>query len=117
MPFVSRTRATLRRAEFGFLGVIVITRVQTPRFCGAPRSAGVFVFDFWTERPLRTSWLTVGMNSLQRFPDTTKAGGAGPCQPEEDGSKDPRAVKRAEPASFHAFGQVQAVSRPAAFAF
>ena len=36
MPFVSRTRATLRSAEFGFFGVIVETRVQTPRFCGAP---------------------------------------------------------------------------------
>ncbi len=46
MPLVRRTRATLRRAEFGFLGVTVYTRVQTPRFCGAPRSAGVFVFAF-----------------------------------------------------------------------
>src|SRR5437868_433089 len=43
MPLVSRTRATLRSAEFGFLGVTVYTRVQTPRFCGAPRSAGVLV--------------------------------------------------------------------------
>jgi len=55
MPFVSLTRATLRRAEFGFFGVTVKTRVQTPRFCGAPRSAGVFVFAFGTERPFRTS--------------------------------------------------------------
>ena len=44
MPFVSRTRATFRSAEFGFFGVVVYTRVQTPRFCGAPPSAGVFVF-------------------------------------------------------------------------
>jgi hypothetical protein len=29
--FVSRTRATLRSAEFGFFGVVVYTRVQTPR--------------------------------------------------------------------------------------
>jgi hypothetical protein len=35
MPLVSRTRATLRRAEFGFFGVAVYTRVQTPRRCGA----------------------------------------------------------------------------------
>ena len=35
MPFVSRTRATLRSAEFGFFGVVVYTRVQTPRRCGA----------------------------------------------------------------------------------
>ena len=34
MPLVSRTRATLRSAEFGFFGVVVYTRVQTPRFCG-----------------------------------------------------------------------------------
>src|ERR687888_445912 len=60
MPFVSRTRATLRSAEFGFLGVAVYTRVQTPRFCGAPRRAGVFVFAFGAWRPFRTSWFTVG---------------------------------------------------------
>ena len=35
MPLVSRTRATLRSAEFGFFGVVVYTRVQTPRRCGA----------------------------------------------------------------------------------
>jgi hypothetical protein len=32
-----------------------MTRVQTPRLCGAPASAGVFVFVFMTFRPLRTS--------------------------------------------------------------
>ena len=55
MPLVSRTRATFRSAEFGFFGVTVKTRVQTPRFCGAPRSAGVLVFAFGAERPFRTS--------------------------------------------------------------
>jgi hypothetical protein len=55
MPFVSRTRATFRRAEFGFFGVVVYTRVQTPRFCGAPRSAGVFIFAFGATLPFRTS--------------------------------------------------------------
>jgi hypothetical protein len=55
MPFVSRTRATFRSAEFGFFGVCVITRVQTPRFWGAPRRAGVFIFALGVERPLRTS--------------------------------------------------------------
>ena len=39
MPLVSRTRAILRSAEFGFFGVIVRTCVQTPRFCGAPAHA------------------------------------------------------------------------------
>src|SRR5438445_13363602 len=65
MPEVRRTRATFRRAEFGFFGVTVKTRVQTPRFCGAPRSAGVFVFDLGATRPFRTSWLTVGIVSFE----------------------------------------------------
>ena len=44
-PLVSRTRATLRSAELGFLGVVVYTRVQTPRFCGLDLSAGAFSFS------------------------------------------------------------------------
>src|ERR671930_1692390 len=69
MPLVSRTRATLRSAEFGFFGVTVYTRVQTPRFCGAPRSAGVFVLDVTLTRGFRTSWLIVGMRrETLRFP-------------------------------------------------
>jgi hypothetical protein len=36
MPLVRRTRQTLRSAEFGFFGVVVYTRTQTPRFCGQP---------------------------------------------------------------------------------
>src|SRR5438552_6076758 len=64
MPFVRRTRAILRSAEFGLRGVVVETRVQTPRFCGAPASAGVLIFAFFLARPLRTSWLTVGMLRL-----------------------------------------------------
>src|SRR3954452_11373803 len=70
MPLVSRTRQTLRRAEFGFFGVVVYTRVHTPRFCGAatfflrplpdlrPGVASFLVFGW---RPLRTSWEVVGM--------------------------------------------------------
>jgi hypothetical protein len=34
MPFVRRTRATLRSAEFGFFGVDVKTLTHTPRFWG-----------------------------------------------------------------------------------
>src|SRR4030042_5268405 len=60
MWFVSRTRATLRSAEFGFLGVEVKTRTHTPRFCGDPWSAGLSVFERSLLRPTRTSWLTVG---------------------------------------------------------
>jgi small subunit ribosomal protein S12 len=40
-PLTSRTRATLRSAEFGFFGVRVITCRQTPRRCGAPQRRGV----------------------------------------------------------------------------
>jgi hypothetical protein len=30
----SLTRATFRKAEFGFFGVMVLTNKHTPRFCG-----------------------------------------------------------------------------------
>src|SRR5438270_7134619 len=53
--FVNRTRATFRSAEFGFFGVCVNTRVQTPRRWGAPASAGVLVFAFCAVRPFLTS--------------------------------------------------------------
>src|ERR1700712_1215401 len=70
MPPEMRMRATLRSAEFGFFGVVVYTRVQTPRRCGAatfflrplpdfkPGVASFFVFGL---RPLRTSWDVVGI--------------------------------------------------------
>src|ERR671929_1447009 len=61
---VSRTRATLRSAEFGFLGVVVYTRVHTPRRCGLPFSAAVLVFASLSSRPLRTSCWMVGMDQL-----------------------------------------------------
>jgi hypothetical protein len=35
----------LRSAEFGFFGVVVYTRVHTPRFCGLALSAGTFDFQ------------------------------------------------------------------------
>src|SRR5690606_4172169 len=60
-PLVRRTLATLRRAEFGFLGVVVYTRVQTPRRCGQFSSAGLLLLARLTSRGLRTSWLMVGM--------------------------------------------------------
>ena len=60
MLLVSLTRATLRMAEFGFLGVVVNTRVQTPRFCGQESRAGDLLLYFLGVRPFRTSWLTVG---------------------------------------------------------
>src|SRR6476469_10650123 len=78
MPFVRRTRAILRRAEFGFFGVMVRTCRQTPRFWGAPgietwrcrrlfqflRMAGALIFEILRLRPWRTSWLIVGTKTL-----------------------------------------------------
>src|SRR6185369_11113763 len=55
IPFVSRTRATLRSAELGFFGVVVYTRWHTPRRCGLPLRAGVLVFETLSCRPLRTN--------------------------------------------------------------
>src|SRR3954454_21606771 len=58
---VRRTRATLRRAEFGFFGVVVYTRVHTPRRCGDPFRAGVLVLSILSCRPLRTNCWIVGI--------------------------------------------------------
>jgi hypothetical protein len=55
MPLESRTRATLRSAEFGFFGVLVYTRVQTPRRWGEPLSAGVLLLVNFVDRPRRTN--------------------------------------------------------------
>jgi hypothetical protein len=60
-PFVSRTLQTLRSAELGFFGVVVYTRVQTPRFWGQLLSAGTLLLVRMASRGLRTSWLMVGM--------------------------------------------------------
>src|SRR3954468_15753373 len=70
MPLVSRTRATLRSAEFGFFGVWVKTRTQTPRFCGLTCNAGLFVLVTIFLRPWRTSWLIVGI---------ARTGDSSPC--------------------------------------
>src|SRR3954471_12960615 len=96
MPLVRRTRATLRSAEFGFFGVVVYTRVQTPRRWGEPFNAGVLVFSTLSSRPLRTSWLIVGMGGLDLLPALGRAlkvcfravvpGGAGPARASRPGS-------------------------------
>src|SRR5689334_4713420 len=82
MPLVRRTRAILRSAEFGFLGVMVRTTVQTPRFCGAPLSwrirrclyvfnvyisAGALLLTFLDWRPLRINWLVVGTCASEKI--------------------------------------------------
>jgi len=77
----SLTRATLRKAEFGFFGVMVVTLVQTPRLNGEPPAivfllrfktlktvcmAGDFDFFFVNFLPFLTSWLTVGIMIAKR---------------------------------------------------
>src|SRR3954454_23973983 len=62
---LSFTRATLRSAEFGFLGVVVYTRVHTPRRWGLPFSAGVLVLLVFAWRPFRTSCWIVGTGFLR----------------------------------------------------
>src|SRR5262252_10312391 len=76
IPLVSRTRATLRSAEFGFLGVVVYTRVHTPRFCGLDCSAGAPVLFFCGRRPCRTSWLKVGTVNPRKFFDRGNSAGS-----------------------------------------
>src|SRR5579871_503584 len=61
---VSRTRATFRSAEFGFFGVVVYTRVHTPRRCGLPLSAGVLVLPVFAWRPFRTNCWMVGIRAF-----------------------------------------------------
>lgn len=72
--FVSLTRATFRRAELGFLGVMVNTFVHTPLFRGqgiatalffrllkVKLRAGDFVFLAVFLRGLLINWLIVGI--------------------------------------------------------
>ena len=63
-PLVSRTLATFRIAELGFLGVRVYTCKQTPRLNGQLSSALDADLFFTLARPLRTSWLIVGIKNL-----------------------------------------------------
>src|SRR3954451_15275076 len=86
MPPEMRTRATLRRAEFGFLGVVVYPRVHTPRRCGAATfflrplphfRPGVDRFFGSGVRPLRMSWLVVGRRRRML------AGTLGPARPDQ----------------------------------
>src|SRR3954467_13233232 len=97
MPFVSRTRHTLRRAEFGFLGVVVYTRVHTPRRCGAATfflrplpvlRPGVASFLVFGVRPLRTSWEVVGMRTAET--SGARAGRTGLAIPADPGGRRPR---------------------------
>jgi hypothetical protein len=59
-PLVSLTRATLRKAEFGFLGVEVYTRVHTPLLWGELFRAGVDIFLIIFFLPFLINWVMVG---------------------------------------------------------
>jgi hypothetical protein len=59
---VMRTRATLRSAEFGFFGVVVNTRVQTPRRWGA---ATCFLRPLPDFRPGVESFLGLALRPLR----------------------------------------------------
>src|SRR5579862_219940 len=94
-PFVRRTLATLRNAEFGFFGVRVITCTQTPRRCGQFASAGDFDFTVAFLRPFRTSWLIVGI--LKKFGGRLKKtppGGISPSGCGEANYKDNRSPRK-----------------------
>src|SRR5215217_9569230 len=95
---VSRTRQTLRRAEFGFFGVVVYTRVQTPRRWGAATRflrplpdfrPGVASFFFGAWRPLRTSWEVVGIRRSRLAPLTLLPGRPAPRTARCTGGRSP----------------------------
>jgi hypothetical protein len=58
---VRRTFATFLRAEFGFLGVVVYTRVHTPRRWGQLSSALDLLFARMISLPFLTSCCIVGI--------------------------------------------------------
>src|SRR5262245_44575409 len=82
-PFESRTRATLRSAEFGFLGVCVETRMHTPRRCGHFIRSRALIFFCLIARPRRTSCWMVGISSLTRARTFTAQ--THPCPPVDRG--------------------------------
>src|SRR4051812_32729459 len=61
LPFERRTRAIFRSAEFGFLGVMVLTCRQTPRFCGQATRSLTLLIRGRDRRGFLMSWLIVGM--------------------------------------------------------
>jgi len=65
-PLVKRTLATFRIAEFGFLGVVVYTRVQTPRLCGHESKAADLLFLVMVTLPFRTNCAIVGINFYKK---------------------------------------------------
>src|SRR6187200_2107633 len=89
-----RTRATLRSAEFGFFGVVVYTRVHTPRRWGA---ATFFLRPLPDFRPGVASFLVLGCRPLRISCDVVgmRAGMvATPMRPEPRRERPPGAPSR-----------------------
>src|SRR5690606_17614949 len=63
-PLVNLTLATFRMAEFGFLGVVVYTRVQTPLRWGHESKATDLLFLVIVALPFRTNCEIVGIKFL-----------------------------------------------------
>jgi hypothetical protein len=61
---VKRTLATLRKAEFGFLGVVVYTLVHTPRRCGQASKALDLLLALIISLPFLTNCCIVGIVDL-----------------------------------------------------
>ena len=61
MPVVNLTRAILRSAELGFLGVMVRTWMQTPLLCGQFFKAGDLLFFLLVLLPNLISCAIVGI--------------------------------------------------------
>ncbi|KJZ88551.1 hypothetical protein ClosIBUN13A_CONTIG127g02010 [Clostridium sp. IBUN13A] len=55
--------AIFLNAELGFLGVVVLTTVHTPLFCGHSLSAGAVDLTTVVFLPFLTNWLIVGIFS------------------------------------------------------
>jgi hypothetical protein len=72
---VKRTLATLRKAEFGFFGVVVYTLVHTPRRWGQASSALDLLFAFIISLPFLTSCCIVGIVTFYKFFGTAKVNG------------------------------------------
>jgi hypothetical protein len=96
MPLVSRTRAILRRAEFGFFGVIVATFTHTPRFCEQAFKAGDLVLCLLFSRPNRTSWFNVGKKLLPFAIKIKKAKTVSPPLPHEYSGQNLRRTPKGE---------------------
>src|SRR5690606_130257 len=67
LPLVNLTLATLRIAELGFLGVVVYTRVQSPRRCGHESKAADLLFLVILALPFRSNCEIVGIFFYKYF--------------------------------------------------